>query len=152
MPDTFHLLDPDEILLLFSDLSEAVLAGNLEINPPIEDPTEHDEILGRVNSPFTRKLYAYTQFYARKNDQQKLAAKYAKDTKSRNEAEESVERLDQQRDAIKELMWMAIRAELNLWDGVSIAIRSEWRIVKQAHREGPEIILRKLFDVGGGGE
>ena len=127
------------LLELFPEMAEELP----ETGQYWKDMDKGDERISTVASPLALTLLNAHGFYCMKRDQARLQGTYGSE-QQRNEAMENYYRYDYQADAMKELMFLAVRAELSLWRGSGIALRDGNVVVIPRSDEPPEF-LKRLF-------
>jgi len=139
-----HAFDPDELMLLFPELGERQ-DEILNADAGLRNIEDGEKVIGCVEREFTRRLVLYGQFYNRRRAEELVKAQFGSEHE-RVEADENARRFDEAGDALKELMFLAIKQEIGVWDQ-NLAIRKDWKIVSIKKPEMPEM-FRRMF--GGG--
>lgn len=136
-----HAFDPDQLMLLFPELGEEQQPGMT--GDGVQDIQADEKIVGYIERPFTQALASYMMLYSRRTAEAQIKGRYGTDAE-RAEAVENYHRFDQAEDALRELLWLAIKQEIGVWNK-TLGLRKGWTIVECKPQPNAPDILRRLF-------
>lgn len=132
----------EEIALLFPEVAEL---GDIAAYRFTEARTD-EAVLAEVHSESTKILFAYVEFYSRRQAEELVKANFGETEQIREDSLLNSKRFEEQCDAMREVAFLALRTETDIWDK-SLGIRKGWKVIELAPRS-PQDMLRKMF--GGG--
>lgn len=94
--------------------------------PPI-DPVKDDKVIGEA-SPYTRKVWATAQYYAKHVEELALEARYSQPAEAKKMAPQVFEAC-QKRDVLSAIAWLLSRADADFWRG-NIGVRRGWKLTR----------------------
>lgn len=111
----------------FSELIGQVEAMDPSTFPPRGSVENGDTKIGELRDPFVKRLHALWQYYAeeaallkvrllRREDDEQLFAEW--------------NRAHTYEDALREMFWLGVRQECNIWNAKAIGVRKSWIVVE----------------------
>jgi hypothetical protein len=94
--------------------------------PPIET-LKDDKVVGEA-SPYTRKVWATAQYYARHVEELAVESRYSQPEEAKRMAPQIFEAC-QKRDLLAALGWLLARADAEYWKG-NIGVRRGWQLTR----------------------
>jgi hypothetical protein len=95
---------------------------------PPHDEVEKDETVKGTLSPWLKKACAYARYFYKQSKLMVVEREYhsAEDAA----ADQQIAEMKYKSDALMELVWACVRAELNLWAEPNVGIREEWKVIR----------------------
>lgn len=119
-------------------LFEEVEHFDSSLFPPLSAPVKNGEKVIGECPEYLRKFYALAQMFSREKDRLAVENKYTpKGAPGEAEILRQLYELNTKEDLLREILWAALRAELNSFEEQSIGLREDWKVVTYSRR-GPQ--------------
>ena len=103
------------------------IANSDIIEPDYDKMNKGDHIVGKM-SDLARRLYTLSCLLEKSAGQYTLDGKYCRDTAEKLRLESKTHELAAKSQVIKDIMWIIIREELDLWN-VGIGVRKDFKVI-----------------------
>lgn len=126
------------------DLLTEVDGCDASLFPPTNPAKPDEKVVGELSS-WTRKLFALGRYYDKQA--RLLTVEYDCDSVEKMQEHPEIAESALKHRALQELLWFLICAELALWNGNGVGVRTGWTVVEPKTDDEPASLkaLRKLF-------
>ena|ERR1019366_6753213 len=121
-------------VVLDSFLAE-IEAMDSSLFPPGKKISPEDKVIAMA-SPYSRKLFALTRYYAREKERLMVELKYAPHDESAGSVMAQIDDMQHRESVAVALFWFCVSSELKTW-GKNLGIRSDWQIVSAPDNQNP---------------